>query len=191
MHPTPTQIATLLASTGLPAHVALLGIHPVLCTLLGTSSPREVMALLKNMPTPVGAILCDTLEGCISAAAYPHAQTVWQFNDPHAETFVLRRAFDERHTKAARDEALADVLGFIETHAETYPYVDILNTENALEFYCTDLQSPDVESDVAPDVEPPLADLARENAPAPPSAFWIPALAAGSLLIASFVAKDK
>jgi hypothetical protein len=190
----PSQIANGLAALRLPPNKALLGIHPALCQLLGVYTARGVADILVRMPVDVGAHICDTVSASVAIKGYPHASTVWQFNDPSVELFVLRQAFSGAASEETRLSALNDILMHIDMHALTYPYIDLDFVENALEFTCEEGQSPsrDIYMVSELDTESEGAHAAaRSNPSAPPSAFWIPTLAAGSLLIASIVAKDR
>ena len=191
MRKNPKQIVSTLRAAAPPANTAYLGLHPLLCTLLGTTSARAAATALVSAPLHVGTALCDTIEACIKLPEYPHDKTVWQFNDPNVELFVLRQAFDGRTSQTERVSALNDVIASIETHTQLYPYLEISFVENALEFHCEDWQAPSLDAHGESDDDEHIEVPERANPAAPPSAFWIPTLAAGSLLIASIVAKDK
>jgi hypothetical protein len=191
MQKNPLQIVSALAAAPPPADTAYLGIHPLLCMIFGVGSAREVGARLISTPLHIGGGICDLIELCVRAKGYPHDKTVWQFNDPGVELFVLRQAFNARVSQPERVAALNDILAGIEVHAQHYPYIETSFVENALEFQCEDWQSPSLDHVDAFEEDPPPESAERPNPAAAPSAFWIPTLAAGSLLIASLVAKDK
>lgn len=198
----PSQIAHALAAQRLPPNKALLGLHPALCAYLGTDSISRVRAFLLHATLDVGADMCAAISACVASDAYPHKSTVWQFNDPNTELYILRQAFNGRASESERRSALNDLVMTLDTHGDTYPYIDTDFVENELEFFCESSECPSWDAQTA--APEPIRELAAEdsaeqvqsrpNPPtqsAPAAAFWIPTLAAGSLLIASLVAKDK
>ncbi len=179
---------TLILESSPPSQFAYLGAHPILCAFFGTQNPLDVSQKLKIMSTTECSNLMRCMNELTKNPKYPHASTVWQFNNVDEELGMFFSYLQPAHSPSSLSNkilALNTIQSLIETHCITYPFIDISYIENALDFMCESEQSTILE-----DTTPQQNPLPSRPKPQGVSSILIPSIALGSLFLAKSLAKD-
>jgi len=120
-----THTLNLVRCINVPESNSLLGIHPILAVVCNTDNGSAVVDTLKSIRSDENdnALLKSTVQYCVRSSIYPHAHTVWSFNDPEVEIRTLNSYLDGESD---------DLESIIRLHKDTYPFI-------AVEEHSTDL----------------------------------------------------
>jgi hypothetical protein len=101
-----------------PKSQSLLGIHPILSIVCCTDESRSVIEKLRSLrdqKTHKDA-LAAVVQYCVNSSIYPHAKTVWAFNEPQNEILALKSYLDGEN---------GELESTIRLHGDTYPFIAI------------------------------------------------------------------
>ena len=163
-----------------PEGARLLGISPILAIVFGTDDVYSVVKQIHDLNSNHRQLLLSKVQNTVVHPTYPLNDSVWQFNDPSADISALSAALTNKSTFP-----LEDFANFLHIYSDIFPFIYTYHEE----------------LDPSTVLEPQLQDddyieygEVRENPRTSnelgPSAFIIPSVAVGSLLLLSSKLKN-
>lgn len=174
------DLAVMVSHIHIPEGMALLGVLPILAIIFGTDNVQAISEKIRSLNSKQKTILNSKVHNTVVDSKYPLTRSVWQFNDPSNDISALSHALTDTSPHAMLDfqqflNLYTDTFPFINTHFEELDPLSVLEVCEDYEVRARPFES-------------------RSNPPQTreigPSAFIVPSVAVGSLMLLSSKLKN-
>jgi len=179
-----TRTLNLVRCITVPKFHSLLGVHPILSVVCGTDDGSSVVEVLRGFRGDAKRKekLLAVVQYCVHSSIYPHAKTVWAFNEPQSEILALKSYLDAQSS---------DVEDIVRLHESTYPFIEVGEHYTDPPIYGSERANPKPDKVVytsqrVEEVPSEEDEFTRRTTPT----LIVPTLALGSLYILSKLAKE-